>query len=64
VVGTTLASWNTWPKRLEVKGGIIVSIGSTHKWALYGRDDYDKLEDEEALDVFVLQNKYGGVWRL
>jgi hypothetical protein len=39
------------PMTLEVKDVIIASIGSTHKWALYDRADYDKLEDEEALEV-------------
>jgi hypothetical protein len=39
---------------LEVKDAIIASIGLTHKWALYDRADYDKLEDEEALEVLGL----------
>jgi hypothetical protein len=42
------------PMTLEVKDAIIGSIGSTHKWALYERADYDKLEDEEALEVLRL----------
>jgi hypothetical protein len=39
---------------LEVKDAIIASIGLTHKWALYDRADYDKLEVEEALEVLRL----------
>jgi hypothetical protein len=42
---------------LEVKDAIIASIRSTNKWALYDRADYDKLEDEEALEVLRLSVK-------
>jgi hypothetical protein len=43
---------------LEVKDAVIASIGSTHKWALYDRADYDKLEEEEALEVLRLLSNF------